>query len=194
MAKHLQTCKERMKTCLEGGRHEQVFLIKAGAGPFFVYFEAEGSTTLKQIDGFLRDIWLECCGHLSMFTINNARYAYDPQPEYGDRSMNAPINKVLLPKLQFSHEYDFGTTTNLSMKCVSIRTGKVKGIQLLARNNPPKFDCSKCGNPAKEICAQCVYEGDALLCKPCAKKHKCGEEMMLPVVNSPRAGMCGYTG
>jgi hypothetical protein len=28
----------------------------------------------------------------------------------------------------------------------------------------------------------------------CAGGHECGEEMLLPVVNSPRVAMCGYTG
>jgi len=32
------------------------------------------------------------------------------------------------------------------------------------------------------------------LCDECAPKHKCGEDMLLPVVNSPRVGKCGYTG
>lgn len=26
------------------------------------------------------------------------------------------------------------------------------------------------------------------------KTHECGEDMLLPVVNSPRVGMCDYTG
>ena len=194
VAKHLQICKERTKANLEKGGSEQIFLIKASAGPFFVYFEAEGSATLKNVDSFLRDIWLECCGHLSTFEIEGVTYAYEPQPEYNDKSMNIKLDAVLRPVLSFGYEYDFGTTTALAMKCISIRIGKLKGIQTLARNNLQEFACSKCGKPAKEICSQCVYEGEALLCRPCAKKHECGEEMLLPVVNSPRMGMCGYTG
>ena len=37
-------------------------------------------------------------------------------------------------------------------------------------------------------------EGEGWVCDECAPKHKCGEDMLLPVVNSPRVGMCGYTG
>jgi hypothetical protein len=33
-----------------------------------------------------------------------------------------------------------------------------------------------------------------LISNPCAAKHECGEEMLLPVLNSPRAGVCGYCG
>ena len=32
------------------------------------------------------------------------------------------------------------------------------------------------------------------LCDACAKEHACGEELLQPVVNSPRAGVCGYPG
>ena len=44
------------------------------------------------------------------------------------------------------------------------------------------------------ICAQCIYEDKGCLCDACARSHECGEEMLLPLVNSPRAGVCGYTG
>jgi hypothetical protein len=44
---------------------------------------------------------------------------------------------------------------------------------------PPLISCEVCGKPATEVCAG---------------EHECGEEMLLPVVNSPRVGMCGYTG
>jgi hypothetical protein len=58
----------------------------------------------------------------------------------------------------------------------------------LASNEPPLIFCEVCGEPATEVCAQCVYEGAGWLC------DACGEEMLLPVVNFPRVGMCGYTG
>src|SRR6266699_6043638 len=44
------------------------------------------------------------------------------------------------------------------------------------------------------ICTQCIYKDKGYLCDTCARSHKCGEEMLLPLVNSPRAGVCGYTG
>ena len=31
-----------------------------------IYFEVNDSETLSKIDDFLRDLWLECCGHLSL--------------------------------------------------------------------------------------------------------------------------------
>ena len=37
-------------------------------------------------------------------------------------------------------------------------------------------------------------EGGGLLCEDCAKTHEGGEDMLLDVCNSPRMGVCGYTG
>jgi predicted RNA-binding Zn-ribbon protein involved in translation (DUF1610 family) len=108
--------------------------------------------------------------------------------------MNTKLYSVLTPDLKFMHEYDFGSTTQLDMMCISERQGNLKKIKILARNNLPDFMCVSCGKPATSVCAQCLEEGPGFLCEKCAKKHKCGEEMLLPVVNSPRMGVCGYTG
>lgn len=66
---------------------------------------------------------------------------------------------------------------------------------MLARNHDPQLPCEKCGKGvATQICSDCQWSGEGWLCDKCAGRHKCGEEMLLPVVNSPRAGVCGYTG
>lgn len=195
IARHLQSCGERAKANSNGGS-EKIFLIKAGAEPFWVYFEANASDTFAKVDDFLRDLWLECCGHLSAFHANGITYASEGMDDHEDESMKIALGKVLVRGLSFSHEYDFGTTTALGLKCLSERTGeKLKRIEIVARNNFPDFKC-KCGKEAKDVCSQCIFEvgPEALLCSQCAKKHECGEEMLLPVVNSPRMGMCGYTG
>jgi hypothetical protein len=62
------------------------------------------------------------------------------------------------------------------------------------RNTPPLILCNVCGKPATEVCAQCIYDGEGWLCDDCAVEHEGGEEMLLPVVNSSRVGMCAYTG
>ncbi|MBV1730429.1 MAG: hypothetical protein KUA33_09465 [Methanobacterium sp.] len=75
---------------------------------------------------------------------------------------------------------------------MSEQEGEAKGksIQLLARNDPPLIACESCGKIGTQVCAECA----TWLCDECAHKHECGEDMLLPVVNSPRVGMCGYTG
>jgi hypothetical protein len=38
-------------------------------------------------------------------------------------------------------------------------------------------------------------EADPFVCSDHARDHACGEEeSLMPVVNSPRMGVCGYTG
>lgn len=193
MAKHLQGCIERKEQIEEDNTDGKIFLIKAECKPYWVYFEANSDSKLKDIDSFLRDLWLECCGHLSLFTIGENTYASDPEPGDGDKSMKIGLGKVLYVGTVFMHEYDFGTTTTLGLKVIGERNGKIEDIDIVARNNPPDIKC-ECGNPAKEICTECVEEGKGFLCENCAKEHECGEEMLLPVINSPRTGMCGYTG
>ncbi|MDD4580331.1 MAG: hypothetical protein PHF80_06615 [Methanothrix sp.] len=43
-------------------------------------------------------------------------------------------------------------------------------------------------------CCVCSGESTGRVCDECGKTHECGEDMLLPVVNSPRVGMCDYTG
>jgi len=48
---------------------------------------------------------------------------------------------------------------------------------------------------AKKIKAfHLVYEDKGCLCDACAKQHVCSEKRLLLRVNSPRVGVCGYTG
>lgn len=173
----------------DGGK---VFLIKASAGPFWVYFEINDSSTLRDIDIFLRGLWLECCGHKSAFTIDSVKYYSTTEfLDSDDKDMNRQIRKVISPGVKFRHEYDFGTTTELDLKCISERRGRIgREVEILAQNDMPEFYCNECGRLAEEICGEC----NELLCESCAKEHECGEDMFLPVVNSPRMGMCAYSG
>src|SRR3989344_1177473 len=114
MTNHLLSCKERSKTFSES--NDRIFLIKASEGPFFIYFEINSSSSLKSVDSFLRKIWLECCGHLSAFTIGPYTYSVSPDSEFDDKSMNYPLSQILASGISFSHEYDFGTTTYLRLK------------------------------------------------------------------------------
>jgi hypothetical protein len=108
--------------------------------------------------------------------------------------MRTPLGRVLDVGTKFSYEYDFGSTTELGLRVVGFwNLDTPKGaVQLLARNEPPPIICSQCETqPATQICTSC---GEAWLCESCAAEHDCGEEMFLPVVNSPRVGVCAYTG
>ncbi|MBN1202888.1 MAG: hypothetical protein JXJ20_13650, partial [Anaerolineae bacterium] len=168
---------------------------------YWMHIEIPAAATLQDLDRFLRKIWLECCGHLSMFRIGEYNYVSYVEDVYDypeDRDMRVPLGDVLEPGAAFTHEYDFGTTTYLTLKVIEDRTGVPSGddlVYIMARNEQPEILCSACGNsPATEVCAACIWDGSGWLCDDCAPDHECGEDMLLPVVNSPRVGMCAYMG
>lgn len=198
MAKHLAVC-EKNKSASKGATEQTVYrlLVEGLQAPeYWLHLEASGSAKLKDLDDLLREVWLECCGHLSVFNINGQNYSVSPMQGFGDKNMNLPLDKILMPKMKFSHEYDMGTTTELTVKVLAAGKALMKRgeIKLAARNEPPVYQCSVCKEIATQICSQCVFDGNPFVCDDCAEEHECGEEMLLPVVNSPRMGMCGYTG
>ena len=153
---------------------------------------------LDLLDDFLRDTWLECCGHLSVFRIDGIDYFVAANDELGGKNMKVALGEILRPGVKFYHEYDFGTATELTLSVLSEGEPDrgARPIKILAKNEPPPFACGTCGRAATKICTECMWEeeGLGLLCAECVAKHECDEEIFLPVVNSPRVGMCGYCG
>ncbi|MFQ6106835.1 MAG: hypothetical protein ACE5QF_04525 [Thermoplasmata archaeon] len=193
MSRHLRSCAQRLSR-KGSGRALHISVDCPELPEYWMHLEVDARSKLSLLDGFLRLVWLECCGHLSAFRIGSQVYALMPMREYGDRSLNIPLGRVLRTGVQFSYEYDFGTTTELRLKVIEeTRSAPAEEIRLLARNLPPRREC-ECGSPATLVCAQCIWEDEGWLCDGCAERHECGEEMFLPVVNSPRTGMCGYEG
>jgi hypothetical protein len=203
MTKHLASCrqKETPKTPSgKGGGQKTKILHLVVEGryqpEYWLHIEAKANATLGDVDDFLRETWLECCGHMSAFRIEGQTYSIAPMAEVDDEGMDYTLGELVRPKMKFQHEYDFGTTTHLALKVVSERESETRGkaIRLLARNEPLLITCESCGKLARQVCSQCIYSGEGWVCDDCAPEHECGDEMMLPVVNSPRVGMCGYTG
>jgi hypothetical protein len=197
MPKHIEKCLDQAVGA-EGKREKLLHLFVEGRpqSAYWMDILAPAQAKLGDLDDFLRDIWLECCGHMSAFTIADQRYAGQPMEELEELDFHDRLGKVLLPETRFTHEYDFGTTTALALRVVSEREGAKPNqkVQVLARNDPLVIPCGVCGKPAARVCTECSYDGAGWLCAACAREHGCGEEMMLPVVNSPRVGQCGYTG
>lgn len=152
---------------------------------YWLFVDVPLTASLATLDRFLRDIWLECCGHLSAFS------GRDRQEIGKSRKFS-----TFEPGEQFLHEYDFGSTTETLITMIGRTSRKPQrpAVRLLARNVPFQFKCVKCGAPATAICTECIYEiDDPFYCAACAEKHE-HEEMLLPVTNSPRMGVCGYCG
>ena len=195
MSRHLQSCREKERhnrDCIppsgyisENGFH---LVVEGRDSPeYWLHLDVSADVPLLVLDRYFRETWLECCGHLSAFYVGGR--------ERSSRSRDK-LGRILSPGMQLAYEYDFGDTTELALRVVwqgDVSVDK-KRIRLLARNDPPALDCNGCGAAATEICPQCVWEGEGLLCDGCAARHACDDDMLLPVVNSPRVGQCGFTG
>jgi hypothetical protein len=141
---------------------------------YWLLFSIATDTSMATIDKFLRQIWCECCDHLSQF----------------DSNQSTKI-ALLATKQKISYKYDMGSTTEIVLTVLDAlsRPPQKEKICLLARNMPHAKTCNTCGAPATFINA---WE-DAFACAACAKKAK-NAGVMLSFVNSPRAGVCGYEG
>lgn len=193
--KHLQTCLQKRemgeKTTGRKKPAAKLFhLLVEGYGLsgdlYWMHLKVLGSARFRDLDSFLRDTWLECCGHMSVFS-----------DKEGDIDMGEKLSDILRPDLKLAYEYDFGSTTELTLKVIAEFKGslsKRQEVEILARNNAPQIKCSECDRLAMTICADCIWDNKGWLCDDCARKHGCDEEMFLPVVNSPRTGVCAYEG
>lgn len=205
MTRHLKTCPGKHDASGKG-RAARLFHLRVESAESPLYWldlEIKASATLMQLDDFLRAIWLECCGHLSAFEIAGLQYSpdvdmagddfFDPIGDYG---LNVKLAEVLEPGMSFSHEYDFGSTTYLKLSVKGEREGRIgrDSLRLLARNDPPEWVCQICGKPAAHIHTEELWDSDnPFYCEAPAEEH--GDDWaLLPVVNSPRMGVCGYTG
>ena len=199
ISRHLNSCLERERTAASsppsrGGLKMKAFhLAIAGRDlpGYWLHIEMTADAPLRVLDQFLRDTWLECCGHMSAFYIEGKEYSPGSRVNVG---------RILSQGMQFYHRYDFGTMTDLSLRVLSQGDAGegVSGIRVLARNDPPAITCVKCQASAAQICTECVWDGEGFYCNECARLHtvespSC-DEMFLPVVNSPRMGECAYTG
>jgi hypothetical protein len=205
ISRHLKACQARKEENDASigkdsgrGRARAIFHLKVEAQylpMYWLHIEIPAKATLEDLDSFLRAVWLECCGHLSSFEICGETFISEVmEPE--DRSMMVALDKVMAPGMKFDYIYDFGTSTELLLTVVSAREGLAqdKAVRIMARNDPPDIRCDVCGKPATGVCCVCSDEATGRVCGECGKKHECGEDMLLPVVNSPRLGMCDYTG
>ena len=226
MGKHLLSCKSRRGFFKEleettsskttGNKRKKVdqvtyYLLRISSPEYpeyWLYFDISEDLTLLNLDSFLRNTWLECCGHLSSFIVMEETYEsqIDKLTNNHSKSMRIKLKELLLQKdMIIGYTYDYGDSTLLDIKVVSShRTitsrNRSKFVKISARNDDIDYKCFDCKKEkATKICTICIYEKEngrrqSSFCKSCAAKHQCGEEMTSPIVNSPRSGICGYTG
>lgn len=199
--KHLATCNNL------GNGKKKYFLLKVEdcyKKNYWLYLQAKANITLDELDDFLRDIWLECCGHLSSFTIEDIIYdkVYDDDSSFycdNEPMSEYKLEEILEKGMKFIHEYDFGSTTKLKITVVDKYTGidSLEGISLLARNNKQEYKCEDCGENASHIITDYYYEDLKPLCDNCIENISDDanyDNLFITITNSPRMGICGYKG
>jgi hypothetical protein len=114
MARHLADCAPQHDPP-RGTGAEWIGLRVEADGPFWLNVEAHAEATLKDLDQFLRHIWLECCGHMSAF------YTGDGRSEY---PLRAAVGTIFGSRRDVvRYEYDFGSTTELWLRALAARSG-----------------------------------------------------------------------
>lgn len=188
MGAHLKDCLASQPAA-EVNALSNLLLLRAqarGTSIYWVDVAMKREAMLSDLDRLLRHIWLECCGHLSEF-YGDGRRKVSKRTRVGEAFFAVGD--------RLGYEYDFGSSTELVVGLSGGAEGRFRSsAHLVARNEAPTWPCEECGQPATAVCTQCAYEGKGFRCAEHAVGHDCGEEMMLPVVNSPRMGVCGYTG
>ena len=200
LSKHLQSCAKRQEAADaanqgKSGKVQRLYHLQvrdAWQPDFWLHLEMNGTATLKDLDSYLRAIWLECCGHLSQFSVGGWSGS--------EIAKGTRVAKVFDKGVELTHIYDFGTSSETLIKAVAVDEGKPLSkhpIFLMARNSQPEAKCIECDQPANWLCIECLYETEepGMLCDKHAKTHphdNYGEPV--PLYNSPRVGMCGYDG
>lgn len=138
--------------------------------------------------------------------------ALEGMEEEEEKGMDVELGDVLAVGEKFSYVYDFGSSSTLSLRVIAEREGVPPTVEeleeeeeepeeedlaivVMARNNPPALKCHICGQPATHVPSLSEYTSlaEAALCEVHARESEYAEEL-LPIVNSPRTGICGYTG
>lgn len=199
MSRHLATCPQHQailqQAAAKKGKNLTLFYLRvqsADSKEFWMDLEMRGSSTLQDLDSYLRGIWLECCGHLSAFSVGG--WAGE------ELSMKQRIGDVFSHTKDLVHIYDFGTSSETVISLIGTREGHpttARPLVLMARNVMPETQCTQCAEPATHLCMECLIEEQewGVLCDAHIMNHPhrdYGEPV--PLVNSPRLGMCGYDG
>jgi len=188
MLNHLKRC---LPSSAKGGSMLPLALLRvegAYAPDFWLDVAAPSNSHLADLDDLLRKVWLECCGHMSEFYVGR----------YNAIGMEAKISHVFgSASTRIGYIYDWGSSTELTIRSAGFTEGTTKTTKrpiVAARNEPPLLPCDICSLPASSLCSDCQDTGEGFFCPSHESGHSCGEERLLPVVNSPRMGVCGYTG
>ena len=226
ITRHLKSCEDRKLKQAEGrGKENTKYYTIMISGryhkDYWMVVDVIGSASFQELDQFLRDIWLECCGHLSCFHIGGHTLEYTTKcflELYGDdedlNDMKHSLDEMLSEGVTFGHVYDYGTSTELLLEVKEVRSGKKRKDKIVieSRNAFKKPGCSFCGKEAKWVIPDGFeyYIRKPYMCEDCYKAamEDLDSDIALqineleyydldyasPICNSPRMGVCGYEG
>ena len=193
--------------------------VRARERPHWMELGVRCDATLRDLDWFLRAVWMECCGHVSDFMIGYYIYS-EMVPRSGDpwRHTGKTVNAAIPPLARFEYEHDYGSPTKLDLEHCAVFGELVQAVSpaqpwhggkivILARNNPLQV-CLRCGRPAHwradlelgefEVYEEDFYESEGVLCAddldPITFCEECAPAAsdLLPLPNSPRVGVKCY--
>ncbi len=195
MKAHISVCIQN-ESDADGEENLLLRISDVDDADYWMYAFLKKDASLAQLDNFLRDVWVDCCGHMSVFTVGGEEYYSSNAREMGGHSMNARVFKGMACGTEMLYEYDFGTPTRLKIELVDEYKAKKrqrKALQL-ARNIQPKYTCVSCGRRAELVESRMGESiSEMAYCEVCASEKAQREGcMMLPILNSPRCGVCGY--
>ncbi len=209
LSRHLIACCGRRPAAVgkgSGANHGILVQVEDRYQPeYWLFLEMGPDADWNDLDRVLRNIWLECCDHLSDFEFPEPRrrramydgfgmeYMEDAEDEESASAPDADSVAATPVGTRWRYHYDYGSTTTLNLTAVAhlAAAPRAPRVRLLARNDPLDLRCGSCGAKATRICSNCY--GD-LLCTACARRHRCGTERLRPLINSPRTGVCAYDG
>lgn len=95
MTQHLKHCKERTTQLqaqlqqeapegMQKGKWLHLFVEGRYNSEYWMHLEIPAVVSLYELDRYLRDVWLECCSHLSAFRIGKISYESAMEDEFGD--------------------------------------------------------------------------------------------------------------
>jgi len=195
ISKHLIAC---LRTSGLPVSEEPSYLLQVewtDSNEFWMLVLARHDAKLSDLDLLIRDVWVECCDHLSDFTIAGQEFASEDY--YHTSGLSVPLNHLIRPGSTFSYRYDFGSTTELTLRviCQSPVAPRTRPLVLIARNDRPEMPCRVCGKAAEFLTTFWHEDPDpTLLCRDCTRKNvdELDDECVSVVPNSPRCGVCGY--
>jgi len=199
--RHVKGCKVRKEKIEEAKANSKEtksqyilsIVPQCGSKEYCLYIAIDIDSTLMNLDSFLRNIWLECCGHLSRFIIDDVTYDSTVDEDFfsDNETMDFKLRQVISVGDKFRYDYDFGSTTTLKLEVIEeyVAGEKHSEIEILARNKEIHNLCSNCNQLAeyfdceeeKFFCYNCIDEDSDMVYVP-------------EYTNSPRDGVCGYEG